>query len=141
MYERIYTIGCFDFLHEGHINLINSMKKMGKTIIAGIHDNNSLKKLKNLSDNDYQDILIRVKNLKKHVDHVYIISDTDPSLFLYSIISKYDNKNNACFVRADDNINFPGINIINGIISIKYLPYTQNISSTIIRNNNKKNEI
>ena len=137
MYERIYTICCFDFLHQGHINLINSMKKMGKTIIAGIHDNDSLKSLKNLSDGEYQDIAIRVNNLKKYVDHVYIICDSDPSLYLHSIISRNDNKNNACFVRADDNINFPGIDAIDGLISIKYLPYTKNISSTKIRNNNK----
>ena len=139
MYDRIYTIGCFDFLHEGHIKLINSMKKMGKTIIVGIHDNNSLKKLKNLSDGEYQDIFIRVKNLKKHVDHIYIIPDTDPTLYLFSILSKYDNKFNSCFVRANDNINFPGINIIKDLISIEYLPYTNTISSSQIRKKLKDN--
>ena len=40
---------------------------------------------------------------------------------------------NACFIRANDNINFPGKECVEKRISIEYLPYTKGDSSTQIR--------
>ena len=46
VFEYIFTIGCFDKFHKGHITLLESMQKRGEKIIIGLHDNNSIKKLK-----------------------------------------------------------------------------------------------
>ena len=48
-------------------------------------------------------------------------------------------KKNWCFMRADDNINFPSINYVKTIMPIRYLPYSNDISSTKLRDykNNK----
>ena len=40
----IFTIGCFDKFHKGHIKLLENMQKQGEKIIIGLHDNNSIKK-------------------------------------------------------------------------------------------------
>lgn len=37
-FDKVYTIGCFDLLHEGHIKLFERMRKLGKQLIIGVHD-------------------------------------------------------------------------------------------------------
>jgi hypothetical protein len=48
-------------------------------------------------------------------------------------------KNNWCFIRGDDNTNFPAIDYIKSIMPIQYLPYSIEISATKLRDfkNNK----
>lgn len=133
MYDRIYSIGCFDFFHQGHINLLQTMRKYGKELIIGIHDDASIEKLKKLSIEQHQPLSIRMKNLKEYADRVYVIPHTDPSLFLECMLLESDNLNNACYIRAEDMKEFPGKQIVENRISIQYLPYTQGISSTEIR--------
>lgn len=132
-FKRIYTIGCFDYFHYGHEKLLKSMKKMCETLIVGVHNDTSLEQLKNLKPNEHQNELMRMANVKKYADIVYIIPDKDPSFFLKCVIRENDNKINACFIRGNDMIDFPGKDIIKDKISIIYFPYTKNISSTKIR--------
>ena len=134
MYDRIYTIGCFDQFHQGHIKLINNMKKYGKEIIVGIHDDNSIEKLKNLNPLHHDSLETRINNLKEYVDRIFIVSGTDPTLFLKAIIGKNDNGTNSCYIRADDMPNFPGRKFIEEKgINIKLIPYTQGVSATMLR--------
>ena len=201
MFEYIFTIGCFDKLHKGHIKLLEGMQKQTEKIIVGLHDNNSIEKLKNISDIDSYDN--RKKNLEKYAYDVFKIDDVDPTKAIQEYISsllnynelqpitigssqtnskvinndyigelffihdykdtfKYsckDNKitvtrtDNTCgwgqnligynknwrFMRADDNKDFPGIDYIKSIMPIKYLPYSNEISATKLRDfkNNK----
>ncbi len=134
MYKRVYTIGCFDWFHVGHKNLLNILRDYGETVIVGIHDDNSIRILKNLKPNQHQLLKIRMENVKQYADIVYVIPDTDPTFFLECIVQKDDNKENACFIRADDMPNFPGRKFIEKKMSIKLIPYTEGISSTKIRN-------
>ena len=135
MYKTIYSIGCFDYLHQGHINLLKYLKTKGEELIVGIHDDESLEKLKHLKISEHQNIKTRVANLKKYVDRVFIINNIDPSFHLESIIKDTDNKTNSCFIRADDNIDFPGKSIVINKIGLEFFPYTKDISSTKIRQN------
>ena len=52
MFDYIFTIGCFDKLHKGHIKLLETMQKQTKKIIVGLHDNSSIEKIKKISDID-----------------------------------------------------------------------------------------
>lgn len=141
MFDRIYTVGCFDYLHHGHVKLLEKMRKMGKQIIVGIHDDQSLEKLKNLKDVDHQPIKMRMENIKKYADIVFVVPSTDPSFYLNCVISDDSNKHNSCYIRADDMPNFPGKDIVEGRVSLIFLPYTHGISSTMIRmdKSNKEN--
>tara|TARA_Y100000992_G_scaffold247959_1_gene179524 strand:- start:14320 stop:14550 length:231 start_codon:yes stop_codon:yes gene_type:complete len=67
MFEYIFTIGCFDKLHKGHIKLLEGMQKHTEKIIVGLHDNNSIEKLKNISDIDSYD------NRKKNLEKIFLI--------------------------------------------------------------------
>jgi len=200
MFDYIFTIGCFDKLHKGHIKLLEYMQKHTEKIIVGLHDNNSIEKLKNISDIDPYDN--RKKNLEKYAHDVFKIDNVDPTMAIQKYIlnnftqdllaikigSSKDNskviksdytgnlffihhyndtfkntcqnnnlivtrtdkncgwgqkligyKKNWCFMRADDNINFPAIDYVKTIMPIKYLPYSKEISATKLRDfkNNK----
>ena len=77
MFEYIFTIGCFDKLHKGHIKLLENIKKQTGKIIIGLHDNNSIEKIKNISDIDSYDN--RKKNLEKYAHDVFKIDNVDPT--------------------------------------------------------------
>tara|TARA_Y100000992_G_scaffold247959_1_gene179511 strand:+ start:1501 stop:3555 length:2055 start_codon:yes stop_codon:yes gene_type:complete len=85
MFDYVFTIGCFDKLHKGHIKLLESMKQHSNKIIVGLHDNNSINKLKNISDIDSYDN--RKKNLEKYVYDVFMIDDVDPTKAIQEYIT------------------------------------------------------
>ena len=81
-FDRVYTIGCFDWFHHGHEKLLERLRKYGKQVIVGVHDDNSLIKLKNLKSGEYESFKTRMKNVKKFADVVYVIPHTDPTFFI-----------------------------------------------------------
>lgn len=87
MFQYIFTIGCFDKFHKGHIKLLEIMKKKTEQLIIGLHDNSSINKLKNITDIDSYDD--RKKNLEKYADDIFIINDVDPTKYIQEYISKH----------------------------------------------------
>ena len=137
-YKDIYTVGCFDHFHKGHSILLNKMKEHGTKLIVGIHDDASIEKLKKLSPDEHDDIYKRMENVKMIADVVYIIPDTDPTECLRNIISKTANEKNSCYIRGNDMPNFPGRDLVETIMPIIFLPYTQGISATMLRRLDKE---
>lgn len=42
----VFTNGCFDILHPGHIHLLKESKKLGRRLVVGINSDASIKKIK-----------------------------------------------------------------------------------------------
>lgn len=42
----IFTNGCFDVIHAGHIRYLHSARKLGDVLILAINDDNSVRKIK-----------------------------------------------------------------------------------------------
>jgi len=42
----VFTNGCFDILHLGHINYLKSAKKLGDILVVGLNDDESIARLK-----------------------------------------------------------------------------------------------
>ncbi len=42
----VFTNGCFDLLHPGHIKVLKESKKLGDTLVVGLNSDSSVKKLK-----------------------------------------------------------------------------------------------
>ncbi len=42
----VFTNGCFDILHQGHIHLLASCNEMGDRLIVGLNSDSSIKELK-----------------------------------------------------------------------------------------------
>jgi D-beta-D-heptose 7-phosphate kinase/D-beta-D-heptose 1-phosphate adenosyltransferase len=42
----VFTNGCFDLLHSGHIQYLNEARELGDFLVLGINDDDSVKRLK-----------------------------------------------------------------------------------------------
>ena len=58
----IFTNGCFDLLHKGHVDLLNKASTFGDILIVGLNSDESVKRLKG-ENRPIQPIKIRIKNI------------------------------------------------------------------------------
>ena len=75
----VFTNGCFDLLHKGHIDLLARASELGDKLIVGINSDESVKKIKG-ENRPIEDQKTRKKNLLnlKYVDDVYVFEETTP---------------------------------------------------------------
>ncbi len=75
----IFTNGCFDILHSGHIDYLKKTKELGNILIIGINSDESIKKIKqqNRPINKLLDRII-VLNSIKYVDYVVPFNEETP---------------------------------------------------------------
>ena len=75
----VFTNGCFDLLHKGHIDLLKASEKLGDKLIVGLNSDNSVRLLKGV-DRPIQSELERMDMLLKTglVSRVYIFNDDTP---------------------------------------------------------------
>ena len=75
----IFTNGCFDILHSGHVKYLEESKKLGDILIVGLNSNNSVSLLKgqNRPINDEIDRALIISSLKP-VDYVVIFNEETP---------------------------------------------------------------
>jgi len=131
-YKVGYTIGVFDLLHVGHINIINKAKSMCDFLIVGLLGDEYIKSHKEhdpLMNEEQREII--VSNLKS-VDCVVIVNEVD------RIKDYHKFKFDASFTgddwfedkkrRAIDEELFSKY----GVDSL-YFPYTKGISSSKIK--------
>lgn len=75
---KVFTNGCFDILHVGHVELLKFCKSRGK-VIVGLNSDDSVKRLKG-STRPYNAQEDRKKVLEacRYVDEVYIFEQDTP---------------------------------------------------------------
>jgi D-glycero-beta-D-manno-heptose 1-phosphate adenylyltransferase len=80
----VFTNGCFDILHRGHIEYLNEAKSLGDYLVIGLNSDKSVKKLKGEDRpvNNEIDRAFVLSNLKC-VDAVIIFEEETP----YDLIS------------------------------------------------------
>ena len=81
----VFTNGCFDILHLGHIELLEYCAGLGKEVIVGLNSDDSVRKLKGPtrpvnSQADRMKFLLSIR----HVDKVLIFEEETP----YNLIKK-----------------------------------------------------
>src|SRR4051812_35573115 len=69
----IFTNGCFDLLHQGHLHLLREAKKSGGLLIVGVNDDASVKRLKGES-RPVESLKTRMQKLAALPEVDYIIS-------------------------------------------------------------------
>ncbi|HEY9706530.1 MAG TPA: adenylyltransferase/cytidyltransferase family protein, partial [Allocoleopsis sp.] len=42
----VFTNGCFDIIHVGHVQYLQTAKKMGRSLIIGLNSDQSVQKIK-----------------------------------------------------------------------------------------------
>lgn len=75
----VFTNGCFDILHAGHITYLNEAKRLGDILLIGVNSDKSVKKLKGEtrpinSENDRALVLGELKA----VDYTVIFDEDTP---------------------------------------------------------------
>ncbi len=75
----VFTNGCFDIIHPGHIALLKKAKELGDVLIVGINSDSSIKKIKGkgrpiFTEKDRAEVLLAIR----YVDYVTIFSEETP---------------------------------------------------------------
>lgn len=85
----VFTNGCFDIIHSGHISYLTESKKLGDILIIGLNSDNSVKRLKgeNRPINTQNDRAIVLSGLKS-VDYVCIFEEDTPLNLIQTINPK-----------------------------------------------------
>jgi len=75
----VFTNGCFDILHMGHIDLLNKARNFGDVLVLGLNTDNSVKKIKGLERpiNNQSERAEILSNLEK-VDYIVYFDENDP---------------------------------------------------------------
>jgi len=82
----VFTNGCFDLLHEGHIHALNFASKQGDFLIVGMNSDKSVESLKG-KGRPIQNQIKRFKALEnlKNVDLVIIFDEDTPEKIIHKI--------------------------------------------------------
>lgn len=82
----VWTNGCFDLLHAGHVSSLREARSMGDVLIVGVNSDASVRSLKgpHRPINTEQD-RARVVAALRAVDHVVIFNESSPVALLRRI--------------------------------------------------------
>lgn len=82
----VFTNGCFDILHKGHVSLLNKAKAVGDVLIVGINSDKSIRKLKGPSRpiNKLNDRLLVLSGLQS-VDYLVSFEEDTPVKIIKAI--------------------------------------------------------
>ena len=125
----IFTNGCFDIIHRGHIEYLNEAKSLGDVLIVGLNSDSSVRKLKGEKRpvNKELDRATVLDNIKC-VDYVIIFGEDTPynliKKVLPDILVKGGDWKPTEIVGADIVLNNGG--------QVKSLKYIKNYSTTEI---------
>lgn len=130
--RKVYTIGCFDLFHRGHMNILTSLREFGNFIVCGIHDDQSYYQLK--KKNTIDNLEKRIENVKPFVDLIYVIPSTDPLPYIKAATSQSDiDRGMCCYARGDDMTEFPSRAWVESVMPVHFLPRTESCSSSLVR--------
>jgi len=79
----VFTNGCFDILHAGHLNCLIAARKLGDVLIVGMNSDNSIRRYKGekrpiISENERAFMLAGLEV----VDYVVVFDEDEP----YSLV-------------------------------------------------------
>lgn len=79
MKKIVFTNGCFDILHRGHVAYLNEARKLGDWLVVGLNSDASVKRLKGPERpiNNQDDRRFVLQNLRC-VDQVEIFDEDTP---------------------------------------------------------------
>lgn len=83
----VFTNGCFDLIHRGHIELLRFCKSLGEKVVVGLNSDESVRRLKgeNRPINCQEDRKLLLESLK-YVDEVVIFDEDTPLKLIEKIL-------------------------------------------------------
>lgn len=86
MEKIVFTNGCFDLVHPGHVDLLRRAKALGTRLIVGINSDDSVRKLKGpgrpiMNQDDRAAVLLALES----VDEVVVFDDLTPDALIRKV--------------------------------------------------------
>lgn len=77
--KTVFTNGCFDILHKGHIELLRYCSQLGEKVIVGLNSDDSVKRLKGSSRpvNSQEDRKFMLESIR-YVNEVFVFNEDTP---------------------------------------------------------------
>ena len=128
-FKLVFTNGCFDLLHKGHLDLLSNAAAFGDKLFVGLNSDKSVKKLKGDS-RPVQNEKIRAQKLLelKYVNHVIIFEDLTPQKLIHAmspdVLVKGGDYKKSEIVGSKHVISSGGV--------VKIVPLTPGLSTTSI---------
>jgi len=129
--KKVITYGTYDLLHQGHINLLRRAKELGDYLIVGVTNdsfdrdrgklnvrNNVLERVEAVKATGYADLVIIENYVGQKIDDIQKY-DVD----IFAIGSDWEGK----------------FDYLNEFCQVVYLPRTEGISSTMLREESQEN--
>jgi D-beta-D-heptose 7-phosphate kinase/D-beta-D-heptose 1-phosphate adenosyltransferase len=129
MNNKIFTNGCFDLLHLGHIELLKYAKSLGDYLVVGLNSDQSVKKLKVDSrpiNNEFKRKTI-LESLK-FVDEVIIFNELTPLSLIQRIQPQIIVKGGD--YKKEEVVGYEYEKL--GLLEVKIFNYVSNNSTTEI---------
>ena len=128
-FKLVFTNGCFDLLHKGHLDLLSNAAGFGDKLFVGLNSDKSVKKLKGDSRPKQNERTRAQKLLElKYVNHVIIFKDLTPQKLIHAIspdfLVKGGDYKKSEIVGAKHVISSGGV--------VKIIPLTPGFSTTSI---------
>ena len=128
-FKLVFTNGCFDLLHKGHLDLLSNAAGFGDKLFIGLNSDKSVKKLKGDSRPKQNERTRAQKLLElKYVNHVIIFEDLTPQKLVHAIspdvLVKGGDYKKSEIVGAKHVISSGGV--------VKIVPLTPGFSTTSI---------
>lgn len=128
--KKVITYGTYDLLHQGHINLLRRAKELGDYLIVGVTNDNF--------DRDRGKLNVR-NNVLERVDAVKATGYADQIIIEDYVGQKIDDIQKYgvdIFAIGSD---WEGkFDYLNEFCKVVYLPRTEGISSTMLRNDSQQ---
>jgi D-beta-D-heptose 7-phosphate kinase / D-beta-D-heptose 1-phosphate adenosyltransferase len=123
----VFTNGCFDILHAGHVTYLAQAKALGDILIVGVNSDDSVRRLKG----DYRPVnalpdRLTVLSALSSVDHVVPFAELNPNNLIRMICPDF-------YVKGGDysREQLPEVDLVEELGGVvKILPYVDNRSTT-----------
>ena len=125
----VFTNGCFDLLHQGHLDLLSKAYSYGDILIVGLNSDRSVRQIKG-KERPIENEKIRSKNLLKlnYVNYVIIFDSETPQDLIKTIVPnvlvKGGDYNDTTIIGAKEVISNGG--------KVKIIPLTAGYSTSSI---------
>ena len=137
--RKVYTGGTFDLFHKGHVNFLRQCKEIGDYVVVSLNTDEFIYRYKGaypvINYNDRRDVLLSCR----YVDEVIPNENGEDSKPAILLVSPKFVVIGSDWAKKDyyKQMNFTQEWLDENKITLIYLPYTENISTTIIKNNLK----
>ncbi|MGQ9569965.1 MAG: D-glycero-beta-D-manno-heptose 1-phosphate adenylyltransferase [Thermodesulfovibrionales bacterium] len=74
----VFTNGCFDIIHAGHVRYLREAKRLGDILVVGLNSDNSVSKIKSSRPINPQNHRAEVLSSLEMVDYVVIFNEETP---------------------------------------------------------------